>query len=87
MRQTVFVLDFGAGSSHFLARKIRELGVYCEILPPIPLPSASKMRRGLSWTGSPAETQTALLVPNFLSLGVPLLVNGSTLPPFSEGKK
>ena len=76
MRQTVFVLDFGAGSSQLLARKIRELGVYCEILPPDTPSQRLKNAQGIILTGSPAETQTALS-PELLSLGVPLLVNGS----------
>ena len=32
-RETILILDFGGNRNHLIARKVRELNVYCEVLP------------------------------------------------------
>jgi GMP synthase (glutamine-hydrolysing) len=78
MTQTAFVLDFGAQYSQLIARRARELGVYCEIVPYDTPWSALAARRpaALILSGGPEST----LVENapemdsaILESGVPIL--------------
>lgn len=55
--ETVIILDFGSQYTQLIARRVREAGVYCEILPfntPVAKISA-KRPRGLILSGSPAS--------------------------------
>ena len=76
--QTVLVIDFGAQYSQLIARRIRECGVYCEIVPyDLPLAQiASRRPSGLVLSGGPPsvyEEDAPTIDPAVFSLGVPVL--------------
>lgn len=76
--QTVAVLDFGGQYNQLIARRVRELNVYCELLPyntPV-----NKLREknliGIILTGGPnsvTEEGAPVLDKAILELGVPIL--------------
>ena len=75
---TVIVLDFGAQYSQLIARRVRECGVYCEILPY----SASldqilsKHPKGIILSGGPSSVYAKgapHVSKDLFELGVPLL--------------
>jgi GMP synthase (glutamine-hydrolysing) len=56
--ETVFVLDFGAQYGQLIARRVRELGVYCEIVPHDTSWNTLSLRHpaGLILSGGPEST-------------------------------
>lgn len=78
MPQTVLILDFGAQYSQLIARRTRELGVYCEIVPYDAKWSTLSLRRpdALILSGGP---ESALaegapeMDPQIVEAGVPVL--------------
>jgi GMP synthase (glutamine-hydrolysing) len=55
--ETVIILDFGSQYTQLIARRVREAGVYCEILPfntPIEI-IAARQPKGLILSGSPSS--------------------------------
>jgi GMP synthase (glutamine-hydrolysing) len=74
----VLVLDFGGQYSQLIARRVRECGVFAELLPHhVPLDEVTRRRpRGLVLSGGPASVyaeEAPKLRPELLELGVPVL--------------
>ncbi len=78
MHQTILVLDFGSQFTQLIARRLRELSVYSEILPfntPLDVIRA-KQPVGLILSGGPksvSETDAPKCDPGVLDLGLPTL--------------
>ena len=53
--EKIAVLDSGGQYCHLIARKVRELGVYAEILPIGVAPSKLKQFNGIILSGGPAS--------------------------------
>ncbi|MFH0762089.1 MAG: glutamine-hydrolyzing GMP synthase [Bacteroidota bacterium] len=53
MQETILILDFGSQYTQLIARKIRELNVYCEIHPCNKIPEINDRIRGVVLSGSP----------------------------------
>ncbi len=53
MQQKILILDFGSQYTQLIARKIREMNVYCEIVPHNKIPEISDEIKGVILSGSP----------------------------------
>lgn len=53
MEQTILIIDFGSQYTQLIARRIRELNVYCEIHPCNHLPALGSEMKGVILSGSP----------------------------------
>nr|MDQ3049092.1 glutamine-hydrolyzing GMP synthase [Bacteroidota bacterium] len=53
MQETILILDFGSQYTQLIARRVRELNVYCEIHPYNKIPEITKEIKGVILSGSP----------------------------------
>lgn len=56
---TIIILDFGSQYTQLIARKIRELNIYCEIHPYNKVPSLGSQVKGVVFSGSPYSCNAA----------------------------
>ncbi|MDO9511004.1 MAG: glutamine-hydrolyzing GMP synthase [Bacteroidales bacterium] len=59
MHQTILILDFGSQYTQLIARRVRELNVFCEIHPFNNIPALDKSVKGVILSGSPFSTGDA----------------------------
>ncbi len=53
MQETILILDFGSQYTQLIARRVRELNVYCEIHPYNDFPDFGNQLKGIILSGSP----------------------------------
>ncbi|KAL0095188.1 hypothetical protein F4703DRAFT_1938533 [Phycomyces blakesleeanus] len=77
MFDTVLILDFGSQYSHLITRRVREMGVYCELLPCTQKMSELHFKpKGIILSGSPYsvyDTDAPRVDPTVFESGVPIL--------------
>jgi GMP synthase (glutamine-hydrolysing) len=57
MEETILILDFGSQYTQLIARRVRELNVYCEIHPYNKIDEIGDMVKGVILSGSPASVR------------------------------
>jgi GMP synthase (glutamine-hydrolysing) len=57
MQDTILIIDFGSQYTQLIARRIRELNVYCEIHPFNKIPVITDKIKGIIFSGSPASVR------------------------------
>lgn len=57
MHQSILIIDFGSQFTQLIARRVRELNVYCEIHPFNHLPEIHEGIRGIILSGGPASVR------------------------------
>jgi GMP synthase (glutamine-hydrolysing) len=59
MQEKLIILDFGSQTTQLIARKIRELNAYCEVLPYNKFPAGDGQVKGVILSGSPHSVYDA----------------------------
>ena len=57
MAEQILILDFGSQYTQLIARRVRELNVYCEIHPFNKIPALNSSIRGIILSGSPCSVR------------------------------
>ncbi len=74
--EKIAVVDFGGQYTHLIARRIRQLGVYSEVVPADAKPADLKEYKGIILSGGPSSVYEAgapACDPGLFSLGLPVL--------------
>jgi GMP synthase (glutamine-hydrolysing) len=53
MQEKILILDFGSQFTQLIARRVRELNIYCEIHPFNKVPEVDESVKGIILSGSP----------------------------------
>lgn len=59
MQETILILDFGSQYTQLIARRVRELNVYCEVHPYNSFPEINNHIKGVILSGSPFSVRDA----------------------------
>jgi GMP synthase (glutamine-hydrolysing) len=59
MQEKIIILDFGSQTTQLIGRRVRELNVYCEIVPYNKFPESDESVRGVILSGSPFSVYDA----------------------------
>ncbi|MGV3621397.1 MAG: glutamine-hydrolyzing GMP synthase [Archangium sp.] len=78
IHEKILILDFGSQYTQLIARRVRELGVYCEIhRPDLPLADIKKYDpKGIILSGGPMSVEqegSPRCVPELFEMGLPVL--------------
>lgn len=79
MKEKIIIVDFGSQYSQLIARRIREMEVYCEIVPVInieKIKSGQEKIKGIIFSGGPAsvyEKDSPTVDESIFSLDIPIL--------------
>ena len=57
MQEKILILDFGSQYTQLIARRIREINVYCEIYPFNHFPVPDESVKGVILSGSPSSVR------------------------------
>ena len=60
MHQAILIIDFGSQYTQLIARRVRELNVYCEIHPFNHLPTSLDQFKGIILSGGPSSRKRQL---------------------------